>query len=234
MYVNNIYLDDVVFYTCSILLCIGCCSAVQFVYKTVLKKDMKLKPELGMTFLVIILLIFGICLFIKTDKEYRDMFSYIGSILGGALTLVGVWLTIKHEKNERKKDRKLEYAPILYSMDNEIIIAHIDKKGLKLKEQNYENIKFSFTIKNKGRAEACNIKIIPNNDKINFTEHEKTIDILPNDESKEVEFICEYYKDIEAHLYNLSFDVIYDGIFEKDIRTNFTKRIKLQNRNTKK
>ena len=51
---------------------------------------------------------FGIELF-RCEWSAGDMLSFYGSILGGLLTLVGVIITIKYERNSKLEEFELEY-----------------------------------------------------------------------------------------------------------------------------
>lgn len=94
--------------------------------------------------------------FINKDN-YDAWIGFYGSVLGGALTLGGVWWTIKYEKQEleksknkhdleRKEELFLQYKPLLkcdihYSTSEDI------------------NKLFYFQIENVGRGELLNINI---------------------------------------------------------------------------
>ena len=47
------------------------------------------------------------------ENNYDAWIGYYGSVLGGALTLGGVWWTIKEQDNQRKEDKRIEYKPII-------------------------------------------------------------------------------------------------------------------------
>lgn len=75
--------------------------------------------------------------------------GYGGSILGGFLTLYGVWWTIKKQEEQKYKDTILINKPILVP---EIVIY--DKISL----NNMTTIYFNILLKNIGQTEASNIK----------------------------------------------------------------------------
>lgn len=85
--------------------------------------------------------------------------GYGGSILGGFLTLYGVWWTILEQKkdlkeqqkkldNQRRKDLAMQYRPILNCQVKEHTVI-----------ENNSVLVVSFILKNTGRAEALNIHI---------------------------------------------------------------------------
>lgn len=54
----------------------------------------------------------GVCIF-QTEWNAEDALSFYGDILGAAVAVIGVVWTIKHEREERKKDNSILYKPIL-------------------------------------------------------------------------------------------------------------------------
>lgn len=169
------------------------------------------------------------------SADSSQWISFLGSIIGGSLTLVGVAWTIRYEKEERENKLKLDYRPVIYSDENEEIYAFIEDDSYKLKNQKSEKIiKFLFTIENKGRGEACSIIINPKGN-LKFIGTNGidlvNIDILPKNGTKKVEFRCIYEKDIESKLHNLAFDVSYNSPFEDGLETEFVKTIKINNKN---
>lgn len=85
--------------------------------------------------------------------------GYVGSILGGFLTLYGVWWTIKEQKkdlleqqqrldNQRREDLAIQYKPLIKISEWD---AHIST--------NLNKHTLSFSIKNIGRGEANRLKI---------------------------------------------------------------------------
>lgn len=90
-----------------------------------IKKSLKEKKSILWIIIFTLLLLFiGAPLFnaIATNKwsfhfinenNYDAWIGYYGSVLGGALTLGGVWWTIKEQDNQRKEDKRIEYKPII-------------------------------------------------------------------------------------------------------------------------
>lgn len=74
--------------------------------------------------------------------------GYGGSILGGFLTLYGVWWTIEDNKRQREEDKKIEYLPILR--------IEQDEKESKF---NAPFLTFAFSLHNYGRGEAQDINL---------------------------------------------------------------------------
>lgn len=106
--------------------------------------------------------------------------SYYGTIIaglsGGALTLFGVWWTIKDQEQKRKADLAMQYKPILiqksYS-DKECILSLFlgNINHLKMdKEELSDTLSFEIILENIGRAEALNISL----EKIDFFANDKT------------------------------------------------------------
>lgn len=87
------------------------------------------------------------------SKDNAILFlSYYGTILsgiaGGALTLIGVWWTIKDQEKKRRSDLIAQYKPILTVLSKQVDFI-------------FENmiLQAKFNIKNKGRGEAMDIVI---------------------------------------------------------------------------
>ena len=74
--------------------------------------------------------------------------GYGGSILGGFLTLYGVWWTIEDNNKQRKEDKKIEYLPILRIEQDE-------------KESELKNhiLTLAFSLLNFGRGEAQDVNL---------------------------------------------------------------------------
>ena len=92
--------------------------------------------------------------FIKPGEE-SQWIGFFGSVIGGSLTLAGVWWTLKYQDKKRKEDLAVQYRPII-SID--VSLHEIDKNdehGLVLKIDEY----------NIGRGEAINVcgKMYDNN-----------------------------------------------------------------------
>lgn len=200
---------------------------------------MKLLKEFIETCIYFIVIVFFVCIvsgilygtYILLTSHDSDWIGFWGAIAGGALTLVGVWLTIKYEKDERKKDRKLEYRPFIYSEDGEIIKGSIETDA-----NNIENVKFGFYVYNKGRAEACSVIVKPEKRNITQSNHDECITIA-RDEKKYIEFnIClkDFDKDITSSTNGIQFTVECIGIFEDNLSNEFTKIIRLGTNKEKK
>lgn len=97
----------------------------------------------------------------KTDAQ--TIVSYAGAIIGGVLTLIGVWWTIKYQSeslkdqeiklnNQRVENLAIQYRPIM-----NIDYTENWKNETILKDKN--NINLHFIIKNIGRGEAINYLI---------------------------------------------------------------------------
>ena len=103
--------------------------------------------------------------YIKLSNKY-DWLSYIGALLGGLMTLVGVVLTIEYERANNRKELSIAYRPIIDpyvgtdKIEGDIIESEIkqvgDFKGTK-------TLPIDLVLQNKGRGEAKNIRIIETN-----------------------------------------------------------------------
>lgn len=116
---------------------------------------------------------FGIGFINQENKE--TWINFFGSIIGGGLTLFGVWWTINNQEKQRKKDLAIQYKP-LFELNN-----------IKLKNDSRNDmLRLLFNIQNIGRGEAYKFKIECNKDLFNSEDEEenncfrKDI-ILPND-----------------------------------------------------
>ena len=119
--------------------------------------------------LLLLLSIYSILDIFKTKDD--AWISFWGSILGGGLTLIGVWFTIATEANKNNESLAVQYRPIL----------HFDLDYIKI-----ENNAFSCNYANCGRGEALNIeiKIIegPSN-YIEIDENSNRVNLLPCNEN---------------------------------------------------
>lgn len=96
-------------------------------------------------------------------RSNNDWLSYIGAIIGGLSTVLGVLLTIKYEKESRIKENSILYRPVLEpnlnknsSIEGLIINAYINQ--LNVKDNEYQVVQL--VIKNRGRGEAKKIELI--------------------------------------------------------------------------
>lgn len=131
--------------------------------------------------------------------------GYYGAVLGGAITLAGVWVTIKQQEKSSKQDQAIQYKPILditkfFTSTNGVsyrevglgVTGHSTRVGESNDFQlphyfsfNQDNkITFSLTITNKGRGETSNARIrtfSPVYDQIDWTDntelHSTTTDV---------------------------------------------------------
>lgn len=97
--------------------------------------------------------------------------GYGGSIIGGFLTLYGVWWTIKKQEEQRREDLSIQYKPLLSfigslesteekycrNLDFQILERYHENdipEYIKLNKK-FDNIKFSFTLRNTGRGNVA-------------------------------------------------------------------------------
>lgn len=135
--------------------------------------------------IIFLILIFPISLYIilTTPSQigfiYRgDVGAWIGyyaAILGGALTLLGVYATIKNQEKTNREEKAVQFKPILtLAADSEIpVLIGYREIGLNvpgyssntkappkyISKNEKEKETFFFIIKNKGRGETSNAKL---------------------------------------------------------------------------
>lgn len=147
--------------------------------------------------------------------------GYGGSIIGGFLTIYGVWWTIKDQENKRNTELRLQYRPL-------IIPETISKIGLL-----GNGVEFDLNLKNTGRAEGMNI-FINVNDRIDLIcpHHISLIEsngrsilhcmVITEATVKEYDYrLSVIYEDIFANKYSVKFNLnIFCGIPKKlDLET---------------
>ena len=120
---------------------------------------------LYIVFIISLILIPIICKLLFND--YGVIIGYIGSIIGGLITLEGVRLTIKHENDNRKNDLKYMYLPVLkaeaengnnsYSKNSKLIrfVSNSDR----YKDTDFYGYKKVIKLSNVGRGEILNLKV---------------------------------------------------------------------------
>jgi len=134
------------------------------------------------------------------DIDIGSFIGFFGSIIGGILTLIGVWLTISFQMNNIKKERAIQLKPVLQGIkgsDEANNIADIILKynildsnileDLGAKSSWFDNKPYhqeNIYIKNKGRGETGQFKI--DNHKLSF------YDIKNHKKVTETVFISSY------------------------------------------
>lgn len=132
------------------------------------------------------------------ERNYDAWIGYYGAIIGGALTLGGVWWTIKDTEKQRKDDLATQYKPnirisnvlsdvpnfcsyniIKYSVKEQV---NDDYKNIIIEHHNYT--KFVIEIENIGRGiltdlKLNNIDIVSNDIEQNFYYKEMFITSIP-------------------------------------------------------
>ena len=122
-----------------------------------------------LNYIILILVIIVIPFFIKSIfiSTFGDtLITYLGSIFGGIITLLGVYLTIKHESNNRKKDLELQYLPIINASVTENILLNKKSKILRFisgsndfNDLDFYDYKKVLKITNVGRGEITKVNI---------------------------------------------------------------------------
>ena len=66
--------------------------------------------------------------FLQSEWSAGEALGFYGAVLSGTLTILGVIITIRHEKNESRKDDSIKYKPILEicGVDLPITCGHRD------------------------------------------------------------------------------------------------------------
>ncbi|OUP99924.1 hypothetical protein B5E91_12610 [Thomasclavelia spiroformis] len=170
--------------------------------------------------------------------------SYGGSILGGFLTLYGVWWTIKDQEKKRYEDLALQYKPILRVIppindDEKIIIINSNDAVLLFNMILY--------IENIGRGEAedieityseCNdLKFIQRNTRISICNHFKDISIsgtelecLPVNNNNQLMIqllVNKCYKEHDIFCFNLN--IRFKNTFSKKNTLHHSAKIVIRN-----
>lgn len=114
--------------------------------------------------LLLLLSIYSILDVFKTKDD--NWISFWGSILGGGLTLVGVWWTIIDQEKKRNQELELQYQPILsanitkYRQINRLCNElHLLFNHVGFDDNNLEPAPFMLEFKNIGRGEIRNFNI---------------------------------------------------------------------------
>lgn len=114
--------------------------------------------------------------FIKPGEE-SQWIGFFGSVIGGSLTLAGVWWTLKYQDEKRKEDLAIQYKPLcsIEILDKGKEHFHINKDG-------YYIFSIPFRLKNIGRGEIYISDIIIkrklNNDYIRISPYKRNIGLL--------------------------------------------------------
>lgn len=122
-----------------------------------------------LNYIILILVIIIIPFFIKSIfiNTFGDvLITYLGSIFGGLITLFGVYLTIRYESNNRKKDLELQYLPIINATVTDNIILSKKSKILRFlsgskdfNDLDFYDYKKIIKIINVGRGEITKVDI---------------------------------------------------------------------------
>lgn len=149
--------------------------------------------------------------------------GYGGSILGGFLTLYGVWWTIEDNNKQKKEELKLQYRPIIQ-------IKSYHEKNFLNKRKHLVHLLFKIT--NIGRGEICecsittkiylNHKITINSDKI--THKNNYFEILAPLQEEVYELLFELPKNL------ISEEILIDVLFNINGYDLFNDQIKIPNK----
>ncbi len=124
--------------------------------------------------------------YLKPGSE-SQWIGFYGAVIGGALTLIGVWWTILQQKKLRKIDLAIQYKPYLI-ITKQIALDLAEFGSSIFREDGKQNLVFDLNIKNDGRGEGIIIcTSIDNNYLSNFIKIQQTIEkqiIYQNEISK--------------------------------------------------
>lgn len=116
--------------------------------------------------LVIIMLPWIISLFNLDCNFYSVLMSYLGAIIGGFLTLIGVYITIIHSKKEKINELELQYSPVLLLdvVENINYVGEQRELNILFNSQKFDDSNLMYgnsllKISNVGRGEAKDIII---------------------------------------------------------------------------
>lgn len=123
-------------------------------------------------FIGVIIIIFGIPLFLEfcifrndfpSVLKNSEWASFLGSFLGGLISLVGIYLTIKYTQAENKKERELMYKPHIRicacKPDEKFDYICIPTKSNCCYTENGKNCGIGIKIKNVGLGPLINFSL---------------------------------------------------------------------------
>lgn len=182
----------------------------------------------------------------ETNKD--SWINFFGTVIGGVLTLLGVWWTINDQERKRYEDLAMQYKPILKAIppvndDEKRIIINSDDTTLLFNMILY--------IENIGRGEALdieisnsecndleeNLKSLQRNTRISICNHFKSISIigtelecLPANNNKQLMIqllVSKYYKEHDVFCFNL--DIRFKNTFSKKAILHHRAKIVIRN-----
>lgn len=118
---------------------------------------------------IVILLFCWICYLIPIDfpGTVGEWITSFSALAGGALTLGGVWWTIKDQENKRRKDLSIQYMPLITCDEYKVVTNNVEDDILgaistsvystfkgKISNSNLKEIKIILKLTNHGRGEA--------------------------------------------------------------------------------
>lgn len=149
--------------------------------------------------------------FLQSEWSAGEALGFYGATLSGVLTVLGVLLTIRHEKNESRKDDSIKYKPILevcgvdlpvtcghreVGLGYSVGFSHASPNQKELEEKYLDSQldskpKYTLYFKNVGRGETFNAYI--DNFEVNNMNWDDITDIYPNHSTHQ--YIGEIIKD---------------------------------------
>lgn len=172
------------------------------------------------------------------SKDSSQWISFIGSIIGGALTLIGVYYTVKVEKNRWKIENKKRDEESLEN--NKILYKPIfSLKEIKIKSKidydidNKFQIHFVLKIYNVGRGEAYDIDLsyLPKILHITFDDF-TDFDLIANGDYITLDCLI-LAKDKNEVLYiantMFDFEIKFNSAFDCDLKQNLHFKLDIEN-----
>lgn len=168
---------------------------------------------------VLAVILFPIIIYILNNLEIiplkidTTIIGYCGSILGGALTLIGVIWTINYEKKTREKDI---IAQENQRIDN-LAIQYRPILKVNIHDIKNNNDCYKITYINCGRGEAINIRLHTLRDTKNYVMlTPAVVDMVPSNESNTVSlsFTSSFFKNNVSYL-DFDIEISYKDLYEK-------------------
>lgn len=157
--------------------------------------------------------------YLKVGSE-EQWIGFYGAVIGGALTLIGVWWTIYQQKQMKKVDLAIQYKPYL-TLTERVTLDLQEFTSSIFKENNKQNMIFDLIIKNKGRGEGIIISTsIDNNYLPSFIEININIEkqiIFQNEMSKiNIHIQSDNFDDIVTNRENIKIpiNVLYTDFYQ--------------------
>lgn len=171
--------------------------------------------------------------FLKLDENsYGDILAYSGAIIGGLLTLIGVYVTIENNKKERQEELELQYAPslLLDIIKYREVVGEQKELGIVISNENFIDCNMDYgnyliKLTNVGRGEIRDLNIGVKDIKLwsssaNVKKEEIESYILPQENIQFIPINGSVYLHLGTSQYINKFDKL-NMILELEIEMNF-------------